>query len=75
MVSSAVLPGRSTLADVAAIQHPVPQGSAGKITMREAGIHDLINLRCQPDNKKANALVKKTDQSCFAFCQSIGTGW
>ena len=75
MVSSAVLPGRSTLADVAAIQHPVPQGSAGKITMQEAGIHDLINLRCQPDNKKANALVKKlTSHALPSANQSVQAG-
>lgn len=59
MVSSAVLPGRSALADVKAIHHPVPKGSAGKIMIREAAVHDLINLRCQPDNNKANTLVKK----------------
>lgn len=59
MVSSAVLPGRSALSQVAAIQHPVPKGSAGKITIKEAPFHDLINLRCQPDNKMANALIKK----------------
>lgn len=59
MVSSAVLPGRSALSQVAKIQHPVPQGSAGKITIREAAFHDLINLRCQPDNKMANAMIKK----------------
>lgn len=59
MVSSAVLPGHSALAEVTAIHHPVPKGSPGKITIREAPFHDLVNLRCQQDNKKAKALMKK----------------
>lgn len=59
MVSSAVLPGQSALADIPAQSHETPKGSPGKVIIRDAGPMDLINLRCQRDNRKISAILKK----------------
>jgi len=66
MVSSAVLPGQSPLADIPRQSHETPKGSPGKVTIRDAGPMDLINLRCQRDNRKISAILKKLAGNGFA---------
>ncbi len=66
MVSSAVLPGQSPLADIPRQSHETPKGSPGKVTIRDAGPMDLINLRCQNDNRKISTILKKIAGNGFA---------
>lgn len=51
MASLRTIPGKSPLDRVAASSSPQPEGSRGVVVLKDLGLSDKINLRCQADNR------------------------
>ena len=51
MVSLKNIPGKSALYHLPASSSPKPDTSKGRITLKDMGVTDKINLRCAPDNQ------------------------
>ena len=59
MVKLKNIPGLSALSMAKASASPQPEGSKGMVVIRDTGLTDKINLRCQADNPVITKAVKR----------------